>query len=177
LQYLVTRTLQGDKNAESDLFRRLLVRFTYLAKRRIGREDAEDLAQDACTTVLEKLTDNIRAEEFSSWALGILRNKIGNFLRRKARRGELTIDSFEIDFFTPLYEPINPLLERQIVDCLKKMRIDKSRYARILNLVHQGYQTEEICKRMDIKPNYFYVLLKRSREMLNRCLDGSEGEE
>jgi len=176
LQHLVTRALQGDKKAESDLFRRLLVRFTYLAKIRIGREDAEDLAQDACATVLEKFSDNIRAEEFASWALGILRNKIGNFLRRKARRGELTVDAFEIDFFTPLYEINNPLLERQIVDCLKIMRRGQSRYTRVLNLIHQGYRTAEICERLKITPNHLYVLLKRSREMLRRCLDGTGGE-
>lgn len=172
MQQLVSRAISGDKKAESDLFRRLRVRFTYLAKIRIGREDAEDIAQDACATVLEKYAENVRAEEFSSWALGILRNKIGNYLQRKARRGELSIDSLEIDYFTTFQNISDPMLERQIVDCLKRMTIGKSRYVRILNLVHQGYRTDEICNRLDIKPNHFYVLLKRSREMLIRCLDG-----
>jgi len=111
----MTGAFQGDKKADSILFRRLLVRFAHLAKIRIGREDAEDLAQDAGATVVEKFRDTIRAEEFASWAFGILRNKIGNFLRRKARRGELTVDAFEIDFFTPLYEIKNLLANRTAI--------------------------------------------------------------
>jgi RNA polymerase sigma-70 factor (ECF subfamily) len=36
-----------------------------------------------------------------------------------------------------------------------------------------GLETEEICKELDISPNYLWVLIHRSREQLKKCIEAN----
>ncbi len=165
---LVNRAIGGDREAERRLFERLAVRFRYVAKRYAVGADAEDLVQDACTTIFEKFRTETFTRGFYPWSYGVLRMKIGNYLQHKKRRGDRQI---------ALHEGIpdgsssgDSSLRRLLLECLGQMVRSKPRYARILNLSHQGYTTDQICSRLKMNANQYYVALNRSRSRLRACL-------
>jgi RNA polymerase sigma factor (sigma-70 family) len=171
LQELLDAALTGDKTAENRLFEYLRVRFNYLATLKVGNDAAEDLAQDACLTVLEKYKDVGDFDNFSGWAYGILKNKIANYLRHEGRWSRLVSggQSPEIPNANAAPSPDSDL-HNQLLSCLRKL-IDKNLlYARVLNFVYQGYATDKICKVLHIKRGHFYVLLNRARNVLADCL-------
>ncbi|MBN2226952.1 MAG: RNA polymerase sigma factor [candidate division Zixibacteria bacterium] len=173
LQRLFSRARGGDQAAETELFEYLFVRFVYLAKRRIGEEEAEDIAQDACTTILRKFRTETGVERLDIWAYGVLKRKIGNFYQRRETRRKIINESGDVDDMTGLVQTeSNPELRRKLVVCLRKLIVSYPRYARILNLVYQGYSTEEICRRLKVKPGNMYVMLNRGRKLLSDCLEG-----
>lgn len=173
MQQLLIKAKQGDKAAIEQIITYLRVRFVLLAKRRIGEEHCEDIAQEACITILEKLKDDSPEDNFEAWAYQVLRNKIGNYLQSSNLRQKRMVSTEHIDYLDkPTVSDLNPVFRRRLIDCLKKLIKSNRRYARVLNLTHQGYQTEEICQRMAMKSNHLYVVLNRSRKLLNECLDG-----
>ena len=170
---LLTLVKQGDKSAQKQLFDYLRVRFVLLAKRRIGEEHCEDIAQEACITVLEKLKTEAPEDMFEAWAYKVLRNKIGNYLQSSSLRKKKMVNTEHIDYLEkPAMADLDPVFKRRLMDCLKKLIKSNRRYARVLNFAHQGYDTDEICQRMAIKSNHLYVTLNRGRKMLNDCLNG-----
>ncbi len=170
MEQFLNKAMTGDKLAEKQLFERLFVRFKYLAKRNIGTEDCEDLAQEACMTVLEKYKDEKFTVSFTAWAYGVLKMKIGNYLQSKQRMsGKQSPLNEEINLSPD--STIEPGLIQLLIECIKKISRAYLRYARTLNLNYQGYSTEEICKRLDITTSNYYVTLNRGRAMLKKCLE------
>lgn len=172
LDELLDKARQGDKSAEDQLLRYLRVRFVLLAKRRIGEEYAEDLAQEACVTVLQKYRDVPPAGAFEPWAYGVLRNKIGNYLQSSAVRRETDLRNGRMNGLVGRSSVASdPVLKLRLLDCVRKIVKQYPRYARVLNLVYQGYSTTEICRRLKVSPGHCYVLLNRGRKMLSKCLE------
>lgn len=144
--------------------------FVLIARRRVGHDSAEDIAQEACMTVLQKYDSDQHADRFDSWAYQILRNKIGDYLRRDRVRRE-AIGTHEAIIQKSTNSP-NFELRRQIELCLRKLARVNHRYVQILRFATEGYNTSEICKRQGITPQNLYVLLNRSRSALRKCLEG-----
>ncbi len=167
LAHLADAARGGDETAEKELFDRLTVRLRWLAKRTVGEEDADDLAQEAVMTILRKYRDEQFHVSFDAWSYGVLRMTIGNYLQRQKRRGV----PLEIDPERDQTAPSNPLLLRSLLDCLRGLRTKTVLYARILNLVHQGYPPEDICERLDLTRTNYYAGLSRGRAHLRACLD------
>ena len=169
MEHLLEKAKSGDKNAEKEIFSHLFVRFKYLAKRRIGGENCEDLAQEACITIAEKYKTEEYTVGFTAWAYGVLKMKIGNYLQaRKRLSGKQT--SFDNGSELNKASNPDPGLKRALSKCIKKIAKEYRRYARALNLTFLGYDTEEICRRLAIKPGHYYVVLNRGRAMLKECL-------
>ena len=170
---LLIKAKQGDKDAEAQILEHLRVRFVLLAKRRIGEAHCEDIAQEACITVLEKFKTESPEDMFEAWAYKVLRNKIGNYLQSSSLRQKKMVNTEHIDYLEkPAMTDLDPLFKRRLMDCLRKLIKSNRRYARVLNFAHQGYDTAEICQRMAMKSNHFYVTLNRGRKMLSDCLNG-----
>ena len=62
-----------------------------------------------------------------------------------------------------------PAIKIVLMNCFPKEN-DIGRQARILNLVYQGYNTDEISEKLMIKPSNLYMILGRGRKMLRKCL-------
>nr|MBN2277433.1 RNA polymerase sigma factor [candidate division Zixibacteria bacterium] len=175
MNQLVQQAAKGDKLAEERLFRHLHARFVFLARKRIGLDYAEDVAQEACMIIIQKLKSHEKPPNFEAWAYMILRNSIGNYLKKSMVRqnrigaGDYVDHPDKVHVSDPDYD-LRPLL----IECLRKLVSIFPRYARVLNLIHHGYETDEICLRLKVKPNHLYVILNRSRKMLNRCMDKRE---
>lgn len=169
MNYLLIRARKGDKNAEIKLFEYLGVRFSYLAKQRVGEGACEDIVQDACLTVLQKYLSLEDTVEFEAWAYKVLRNKIGNYYQKLAQESAYIVKSGDVLEYQQRND-INENLRLQIENCLQKINKVNPRYYRILKLVSEGYKTNEIAEKLHVKPNNLYVILNRSRNMLKDCL-------
>ena len=169
MEELANKAIAGDAAAEQQLFAKLLERFRYIAKLRIGEEHCDDLAQEAATTVFEKYKTENFSVSFQAWAHGVLRMKIGNQLQKKKRSIDREADMGED--FDPAQKAPDSDLKRFLLDCLQQLIGVKREYARILNLAHHGFTTAEICERAGITANNYYVTLSRGRVMLKDCLE------
>lgn len=172
MDQLFAKAKEGDTQAEKELFQLLFVRFTTLAKRRIGKGEAEDIAQEACVTVLEKYKTETFTKGFTAWAYGVLRMKIGNYMQGRMLKEKSMVPATDFDqaehslSTKPDYD-----LKLKLIDCLGKLFKMNRRHAQLLDFFYQGYTTDEICRKIKIKPNNFYVILNRVRQMLKTCLE------
>ncbi len=162
----------GDQAAESKLIEMLRERFLVLAKFRMGGSDAEDIVQEACITVVQKYKTLPDHDRFLLWAHTVLRNKIGNYISGSRRRNRIFADSAGGEQVgRETNDASIGLLEEQIVKCLKRIGRVNRRYPRILNLVHLGYNADEISRRLNLNKKHLYVLLNRGRSLLADCLE------
>jgi len=165
-----------DQANEDKILGHLSARFFSIAKRRIGNEEeAKDVTQQACVTVLEKYRTESFEIGFVPWAYGILRMKIGNhFQQREVQRRRIHTDPIILDIAGSNSQDHSGQLRTELIKCLKKILAIKPRYARILNLSYQGYSADEICKKLHIRKNNMYALLSKSRSLLRKCLETGE---
>ncbi|MCK5126278.1 MAG: sigma-70 family RNA polymerase sigma factor [candidate division Zixibacteria bacterium] len=170
MRQILAKAISGDKSAEEELFKYLRVRFTIIAQQRLRDDSFEDIAQDACVTVVEKYKDLSPNIEFEAWAYKILRNKIGSHLRDLSVRNRAVKIMDNIDNIYPTQE--NPEARRILIRCLEKLAKVYPRYIRVLSLVNYGYSTEEICDQLKVSSNNFYVILHRCRGLLSDCVYG-----
>ena len=150
---------------------RLRARFVYIAKRRVQERDVEDLAHEACLTVLARYAELEAGTEFEFWAYQVLRNKIGNYLRHAevARRTDAPLTDRSKAAVDAASDPEVVLTLSQ---CLRKLMQANPRYARALNLHYHGYDTEEICRKLGVGRSNLYSMLSRARTVLGECLFG-----
>lgn len=176
LSLCLARARQGDPDAEQHLFHHLSVRFRLLTARRIrDPQAAEDVAQEACVTVLRKYREETFRVSFEAWAWGVVNMHIKNHLHRMSVRRERNVEERVRD--REAASVVDPEVHRRLLDCLRKVSRVNRRYARILNLIHQGYSTDEICRRLEMNRNSLYVTLHRARNLLRRCLDSGDTQE
>lgn len=170
---LAQKARSGDEAAERELFRRLLVRFRRFAEHAVGGEAAEEVAQLACITIFGKYREEEFTVSFSAWAHGVYRNTLlKSREQRRSERRQLTDIERLPDL--PAAPEISPSTKDALRACLKELLAAFPRYARILNLRFQGYATEEVCERVGVSREQYYVYLGRGRGKLRRCL-GDKG--
>jgi RNA polymerase sigma-70 factor (ECF subfamily) len=81
---LITAAMAGNRQAIEALLRRHYDRIHSLAWQLTGsRSDADDIAQDVCCTLVEKLAGFRREAKFSTWLCGIVLNACRDFRRRR----------------------------------------------------------------------------------------------
>jgi RNA polymerase sigma factor (sigma-70 family) len=176
METLLLRARQGDKDAENEIFETLLVRFRLFAGQKIGdREAVEDIAQKACLTVLQKYKTQEFSVGFEVWAYGVLRMNIKGYYHQVIAERDRSAPGISIETVkAPEPENVDPHIELMLLKCLEKVVRVNPRYARILNLVHLGFKSDEICQKMKITRNNFYVTLNRARSLLWTCLNQGE---
>jgi RNA polymerase sigma factor (sigma-70 family) len=162
----------GCAQSEEQLFSLLLERFRLIAHHRLwDSTDAEEVTQEALFVIIREYRELTVTVSFAAWAQKVLDNRIlariaGNRTRetRRARATDQSEPVFESDLD----------LEVSLSECLAKIgRINRD-YARVLNYHCQGFETDEICKRLKVKRNTLYSLLHRGRALLRRCLETGE---
>lgn len=171
LTTLFESALGGDKPAETELFAHLGARFRLFVKRRLwAQDDWEDVVQEALTTVCQKYTEVEPADRFAGWAYQVLKNKLMNYLQAKSRRDAL-VTRLPENPAIPVDEGSDHATKRQLLKCLRQIWQVNIRYARILNLHHLGYSTEDVCRKLGLRPEIYYSVLSRARGKLRQCLE------
>ena len=161
----------GDSTAAERLFCLLGVSFQMFVRHRVmNSQDCEEIVQDALTTIAEKYRQVQIESSFAGWAYKVLNNKVLDYYKSKRVRSARTtpLEVAEPDL---IGAATDPQLKTRLLDCLRKIHGANSFHARALNLHYQGYSTEEICAKLGIASNNFYVMLSRARTMLRVCLE------
>jgi RNA polymerase sigma-70 factor (ECF subfamily) len=171
LNRLHDRACQGDKSAEDRLFEHLTVSFRLLARRKVRtEEDSEEVVQEALKAIAEAFRTVELKKSFAAWAHSILHHKIVDYVRARRPREDQHTQGAQAGRWCASAS-LDPAFEVRLLDCLRKVARANMRYARLLNLHHQGYTTAEICERFELTTTNFYVTLSRARNMLAACLD------
>ena len=169
---LLSRALAGDEQAENELFEYLYLRFKRIAKRTIREKDCvEEIAQEACKTVLQKYRTETFHTGFHAWAHGVLRNKIGSFFQVQQReRSRRDTGSGSRSADGAASEERYQTLRMAMAQCLRMIFKRSRLYGRILIFAYQGLATADVCRRLGITPNHAYVALNKGRNLLKECL-------
>ncbi len=165
------RACQGDEEAENELFKHLLVRFRFIARRKIKGNEAEDVVQKALKSILGNYKTVAFRISFWAWAYGVLQNKIKDYFKDKNQEEDKFVSLSEVENL--LIDPppeIDPEFERKLVNCLKQIMKYNIDYARALNLTYQGYKAGDIARKLKVNINNLYVILHRARAMIDLCL-------
>ncbi len=171
---LYHQVLTGDKDAVELMFSVLRVSFRLFVRHRIvNGQDGEEIVQDALTTIAEKYRSVQIESSFAGWAHQVLSNKILDYYKFKRVRSGVAASPEATEAESPDAVE-DPTLKARLLDCLKRIHGANSFHARALNLHYQGYDTREICTKLGITPNNFYVMLSRARTMLRICLERGE---
>ena len=163
--------VRGTPSDEEKLFAHLSVRFRVFVGHRVwDTEDAEEIVQDTLLKISGLYRDMDIRSSFSAWAYQVLVNEMRNYIRKRKRRGTHVDPGIEDEAVYGSWQP-DPNVESKLADCVHKLARRNQRYARILNLKYQGYSAAEICTRLNISENNFYVILSRARGLLKNCLE------
>jgi RNA polymerase sigma-70 factor (ECF subfamily) len=176
--------------AELGAYRSYLVRYAQLHLR--DRAAAEDAAQETLLAALEAARGFAGKSSVKTWLTGILRHKIVDSLRRRARDASLAAaeaasEAQEERALAELFEPDGhwrnrpadwgdpqrALEDRQFWEVFERCAAGLSeRAARVLMLREvAGLSTEEICKELGITPTNCWVTLHRARVLMRQCLE------
>lgn len=163
--------LGGKQADEERLFDSLSVIFRLIVHQKVqNREDAKEIIQESLLMIAKNYRKTKFKVSFSAWAYKILKNEIARYYKNKVRRG-VTTDESSLESDTEFSWNPDPMLEPRLLECLKEICKSNKRYARILNLKYQGYESSDICRKLGITANNLYVIVLRGRSMLKHCLE------
>ncbi|CAB1368799.1 sigma-70 family RNA polymerase sigma factor [Denitratisoma oestradiolicum] len=170
-------------------FRGDLLRFARLQLR--DEAAAEDAVQEALLSAIEGADRFSGRSQVKTWVFSILRNKIIDMIRRRAREPnagglnqEIPGDAFDALFdaqghWQPAERPTDwgdpeQSLEDaqfwQVFDaCLHRLPENTARVFMMRELL--GFETHEICKELTMTSSSCWVVLHRARMALRICLD------
>ncbi len=170
-------------------FRRDMLKFARLQL----RDDhlAEDAVQETLVTALSKMSQFKNQSQLKTWVFAILKNKIIDLIRIRARSGYIAVDVDEIpeDTFDDLFDEKGSWLEdtqpnnwscpeksftrNQFWDvfeaCLTRLPENTARIFMMREML--GLETTEICKELKITSANCWVMLHRARMVLRLCLN------
>ncbi len=169
--------------------RRDMLKFARLQLR--DEAAAEDAVQDAIAAALAGQGSFRNRSQLKTWVFGILRNKIVDIIRDRARMPNLqrAIDEIAEDAYDVLFkengywqpdarpaawgDPEQSFSSQQFwavfEACLTRLPENTARIFMMREML--GLETEEICKELDITPTNCWVVLHRARMGLRLCLD------
>jgi RNA polymerase sigma factor (sigma-70 family) len=169
---LYEKALHGGRVQEDQLFQTLTVRFRIIARHRVrNNEDAEDVVQETMAVICREFRNTAFHTSFAAWAYEVLRHRILAYYEKRNARGRESVhlDETVLNSEAAMNDE-GVALRPSLIDCLRQIAGYNIRYARVLNLHHQGYSTDEICRKLRIKSGNFYLILLRARALLDKCL-------
>lgn len=96
-QHLIDRCLEGDKEAQFEIYKQYYRSMYNTSLRIVGRsEDAEDIMQEAFLTVFQKLESYQGNVSFGSWMKRIVINRSLDYLRKRKVQFEEVADDLPL---------------------------------------------------------------------------------
>lgn len=179
---IISRVLQGDKNAYAELVNRyqsyvftLVMRFTK------SREDAEEIAQDIFVKAYRALADFKGASKFSTWLYTIVNTTCITFLRKK-RLDTRSLDderTFEMADNQDSGMRANLVEQKSRVNMVTQaIGMLSADDAEIITLFYKAEQSlEEIAAILGLESNTAKVRLHRARARLKEKMELHFSEE
>jgi RNA polymerase sigma-70 factor, ECF subfamily len=155
---------------------RLRERIVSFAASHMGRDSAEDLAQETLVVLEEKYRHVTRLEDLLPLSLQIVRFKMGALRRKTARRGEYTSVSVEdVPLLDHLPDPGQTFERKQMRERLRKAVGEmEERCREMFRMKLEGKTFEDIRQRFDVASiNTIYTWDLRCRKKLLEKMGGS----
>ena len=133
--------------------------------------DRDDVLQDIAVAVLESFPSYDPARPFTAWAIGVARNQVRLYLRRR-RRDRLVFDEATIACLADAFGEIDADQVRRL-DVLRECLAMLANRARGLCQLRyeQDLKPAAIADRVGMTPNSVAKALQRIRDQLRECLD------
>lgn len=155
------------------------------------RDDAaaEDAVQETFAAALSNRKSFGHRAQIKTWVFGILKNKIVDIIRERIRSPSQAIDEIPENAYDDLFDeqgywqedarpsswgdPEKSFSSQQFWGifeiCLTRLPENTARVFMMREML--GFETEEICKELNISPTNCWVVLHRARMGLKLCLD------
>jgi RNA polymerase sigma factor (sigma-70 family) len=171
LEQAFAQAKDGDCMAQEDLFSFLRARLLSIATKRL-EEEAEDVVQEALITVNDHVSRFGTLRELLGFAHGVLRNKIGNVYKRRARERALRVEWSEIE--EPHYEIHSEVetaeLDRIICESINNVSQRHPSYEALLWGLYEGMDVAELSGRLGISKAKLKWRTFRCRQALREVL-------
>jgi len=134
-------------------------------------DDAEEVFQRTAVILWEKWDQFDPSRSFVSWACGVARNEVRNFLRQKQRGGVYLSDEL-MDQVAQERLKSERMLERRrrlLAECLERLQ---ARHRRLIERCYLGEDPiKRIAQKLRLTPSALYMRLHRIRTILLECID------
>ena len=138
--------------------------------------DRDDVLQNTAVAVIESFDRYDPSRPFVAWAIGVARNQVGLYLRRR-QRDRLVFDNETVEALASAFVDISAESNQQahfLTDCM--MLLEK-RSRQLLELRYaQDLKPAAISKLLDMSANAIAKALQRIRDQLRSCLDRKAAE-
>jgi RNA polymerase sigma-70 factor (TIGR02943 family) len=160
--------------------------FNYTITRVSDRDMAQDLVQDTFLAGLKSMKNFKGESSERTWLISILKRKIIDHYRKiNSNKGKAEVrinygdDENEGDWLEErIADPFdktaedriqNSELRDAIFDCLSKLPEKQAQVFRMKTI--EGYDTEDICKELNINASNLWVIIHRARTAMASCLE------
>jgi RNA polymerase sigma-70 factor (ECF subfamily) len=150
---------------------------------------AEDVVSETMLAAIESASSFAGNSQVKTWVVGILKHKIVDQLRRGSREVsvEAQMEAAGVESLDELYQPtghkLDPprewgdpesaLSQSQFFDvlaaCVERLPANMGRIFMMREWLE--YETDQICKELDITSTNCFVMLHRARMRLRECLE------
>ncbi|WP_100616284.1 sigma-70 family RNA polymerase sigma factor [Confluentibacter citreus] len=160
--------------------------FNYTITRVSDRDMAQDLVQDTFLAGLKSMKNFKGEASERTWLISILKRKIIDHYRKiNSNKGKAEVrityndDESEGDWLEervadPFDKTAEDLMQNSelgdaIFDCLSKLPEKQAEVFRMKTI--EGYETEDICKELNINASNLWVIIHRARTAMASCLE------
>jgi len=147
--------------------------FGYLMAHTGNYADAEDLFQDVCAYVFEKIAEYQRGTNFKAWVMTITRYKVLSYYKGhsdKRRMLRLTPEIAESMAQHQTGSEGETPEAAALRNCLKELTGKKREL--ILGRFGKGLSCQEVARSVGWEPDSVYVALSRLKDALEECVRG-----
>lgn len=138
--------------------------------------DRDDVLQETAVAVIESFQSYDHTRPFAAWAIGVARNQVWLYLRRR-RRDRLVFDDETVACLATAIAEVAPEQSHRLdflQNCLKSLE------GRARQLFEFRYQSDlkpaAIAERVGLTANSVAKALQRIREQLKVCIDRQSAE-
>lgn len=181
LRKLVELACQKDSEAFADLFTQYQIGlFRYLAGM-AGKEDAEDLLQEAFWIAWNKLPAIENALSFKAWLFRIAHNLAIDYLRREKRICWRTLEDIPLEnACLDAQDPTDRLYQHDLIQqTLGRLsqQVSEKVYACFLLVVVVGCTVEETAEAFDLGKPTVHIYVSQARSHFRKIYEHLEKEE
>lgn len=133
-------------------------------------QDRDDVLQETAAAVLTSFARFDRSQSFQAWAIGIARNQVRLYLRRRGRE-KLAFDSEALDVLTAAFVGPSPLDRRldALGACVARLDDDARELCRLR--YERDLKPAAIGERLGRGANAVAKALQRVRDQLRACIE------
>ncbi|MEZ6043474.1 MAG: sigma-70 family RNA polymerase sigma factor [Planctomycetaceae bacterium] len=133
--------------------------------------DRDDVLQEIAVAAIESYDAYDPNQPFVPWVMGVARNQIGLYLRRR-RRGRLVFDEETVSCLATVFSKVSPE-EHHKMDALSEcLKLLEGRARELCQLRYQDdLKPASIAEKLGMAPNAVAKALQRIRDQLRDCIN------